>query len=327
VAEIQRARILSAAVEVITERGAGEATVGRVVTRAGLSRRTFYELFEDREDCFLAAFEHAVARAAAVVVPAYRGQDTWRERVRVGLAALLGFLDEEPELGALMVVDALGGGPGALRRRTGVLDSLIEAVDEGRAGARVGEELQPLTAEGVVGAVFSVIHARVLERGSGVVTGSARPAQAARRKSSPPLTELVNLLMSMIVMPYLGAAAARRELHRPAVKYRSAPRPRRDPLRDLDMRLTYRTVRVLMAIAANAGASNRQVAGHAGVQDQGQMSKLLARLEHLGLVENTGRGQARGEANAWMLTPKGREVERAIRTQGSQEDHRVEPDG
>jgi DNA-binding MarR family transcriptional regulator len=82
------------------------------------------------------------------------------------------------------------------------------------------------------------------------------------------------------------------------------------------MRLTYRTVRVLAAIAAHANASNRQVADASGVQDQGQISKLLARLEHLGLIENAGAGgPTRGEPNAWRLTPRGREVEHAIREQ------------
>jgi chromosome segregation and condensation protein ScpB len=78
------------------------------------------------------------------------------------------------------------------------------------------------------------------------------------------------------------------------------------------MRLTYRTVRVLIAVAANPGASNRRIAEAAGVADQGQISKLLTRLEHLGLIENVGEGSARGEPNAWNLTAKGAEVEHAI---------------
>jgi hypothetical protein len=55
------------------------------------------------------------------------------------------------------------------------------------------------------------------------------------------------------------------------------------------------------------------VADRAGVHDQGQISKLLARLDHLGLIENTGHGHAKGEANAWGLTPRGQNVEEAIR--------------
>jgi DNA-binding IclR family transcriptional regulator len=88
-----------------------------------------------------------------------------------------------------------------------------------------------------------------------------------------------------------------------------------DPLRSLEMRLTYRTVRVLTAISHSPGASNRQLADASGVQDQGQISKLLSRLQALGLVENTSAGSLRGEPNKWGLTRKGRQVCSAIEVQ------------
>lgn len=79
------------------------------------------------------------------------------------------------------------------------------------------------------------------------------------------------------------------------------------------MRITYRTVRVLMVIAEHPDASNRQIAAGAGITDQGQVSKLLARLEHLGLIYNRGLGPVKGAPNAWQLTARGRAVEGAIR--------------
>jgi hypothetical protein len=82
------------------------------------------------------------------------------------------------------------------------------------------------------------------------------------------------------------------------------------------MRLTYRTVRVLVAIAGQPGASNRAVATAADVADQGQISKLLARLEHLEVIHNEGDGEP-GGPNAWKLTARGREIERAIRDQAA----------
>jgi chromosome segregation and condensation protein ScpB len=85
-----------------------------------------------------------------------------------------------------------------------------------------------------------------------------------------------------------------------------------DPLRALNMRLTYRTVRVLMAVAANSGSSNRMVADGAGVSDPGQISKLLHRLERLGLIGNDGTGRPPGGPNAWSLTEKGRAVHGAL---------------
>jgi DNA-binding IclR family transcriptional regulator len=86
-----------------------------------------------------------------------------------------------------------------------------------------------------------------------------------------------------------------------------------DPLRALETRLTYRTVRVLMAVAAHPGSSNRAVADGAGIKDQGQISKLLHRLERLGLIGNDGAGRLPGGPNAWRLTERGAQIERAIR--------------
>jgi hypothetical protein len=73
---------------------------------------------------------------------------------------------------------------------------------------------------------------------------------------------------------------------------------------------------VLMAVAARPGASNRAVGEGSGISDQGQISKLLARLCALGLVDNTGEGHPRGAPNAWRLTARGAEVEGAIRLEG-----------
>jgi len=79
------------------------------------------------------------------------------------------------------------------------------------------------------------------------------------------------------------------------------------------MRLTDRSVRVLMAIAEHPGACNREVAERSGIIDQGQISKLLARLARLNLAENLGNGQQVGMPNAWRLTPLGAKLERATR--------------
>ena len=309
VAEIQRARMIAALVEVAGERGVGGVTVGRIVGRSGVSRRTFYELFEDREDCFLAAFDVAVERGAQRVVPAFEAPGSWRERIRAGLGALLEYLDDEPGMGALCVVDALGGGPVALERRARVVGVLIDVVHEGRREARGATKPMRLTAEGVVGAVLAVLHARL-------------SAGDARHNGGPAsMASLLGPLMAMIVLPYLGQAVAVRETARPGRRRKRTVPLSGDPLRELDMRLTYRTVRVLLAIAElggrGSGPSNRAVSEAAGVSDQGQISKLLARLEHLGLIENGGAGPARGEPNVWRLTAKGAEIERAIRHQST----------
>lgn len=82
------------------------------------------------------------------------------------------------------------------------------------------------------------------------------------------------------------------------------------------MRLTYRTVRVLLAIGEltepGVHPSNRQVADAAGISDQGQVSKLLARLSQLGLIENAKEPRGKGEANGWTLTEHGRQVRASV---------------
>jgi AcrR family transcriptional regulator len=286
-------------VDVVREKGAANATVARVVARAGVSRRTFYELFGDREACFLAAFEAAVDRASRYVLEGYDPNIRWGERLRAALAALLAFLDMEPDVGWLLIVGSLGAGPRALEQRRLVLEQMIAFVDKGRQASKSSEDPPSLTAEGLAGGAIALIHARMVDE---------HPA---------PLTELLPALMAMVVLPYLGPAAARREFARPAPPARNGRRPSSaDPLRGLDMRLTYRTIRVLLAIgeSSSRGAhlSNRQVADAAEIRDQGQVSKLLARLQQLGLIENAAEPPVKGEPNAWTLTKRGEEVRAVV---------------
>ena len=314
VVEIQRSRLLMAASGVVDELGYAHTTVAHITARARVSRRTFYDLFDNREDCLLAVFEDVVGliRGEVLAATAVEGLD-WRERVRAGLWAVLSFLDREPVLARVCVVQALRSGTRALERREEVLAELARVLDEGRLESVRNSECPLLTAEGLVGAVFGIVYGRLL------------------RGDSEPLTGLFSELMGMIVLPYLGPAASRRE------QVRSAPvaistsgmsrsglaamvgdglnshsRSQRDPLADLPMRLTYRTARVLEAIAEQPGVSNRGAGEQAGISDQGQISRLLARLDRLGLIANTGEGHARGEANSWTLTSMGQRVARSI---------------
>ena len=200
VADIQRARMLAAMVEEIAERGVGNVTVSDIVARSGVSRRTFYELFQDREDCFLAAFDNAIDRLANVVIPAYEQKGSWQAKIRSALTALLEYLDREPAAGQLVIVETLGAGHRALERRRRGIAQIITIVDRGRNESKTGAGAPPLTADGVVGGALSVLHARLTEPDPGN------------------LVELVNPLTSMIVLPYLGATAARKEIERPAPK-------------------------------------------------------------------------------------------------------------
>ena len=276
VSEAQRMRILAAIVGIASQYGPEGATIARIIGSAGVSRRTFYELFEDRSDCLLAAFEEAVALAGGRAVAACETHERWVDRVRAGLFALLVFFDEEPELARLCVVQSAAAGPAVLARRSDLLDQLARVVDQGRGAAR--RQPPPLTAEGMVGGVLSVIHSRLLEPDSGV------------------LIELLNPLMSFLVLPYLGAGAARIELARAMPAQPAAGDHKRTPnqLEGLSLRLTYRTMSVLEAIAAQPGLSNIQVSEGAGVTDQGQISSFSPASPATG----SSRTQAAGSPRA-----------------------------
>jgi AcrR family transcriptional regulator len=296
VLEAQRMRILSAAAYLAAEQGAHMTAVSDVVDMAGVSRRTFYELFDDRDDCFLAAVEEAFALAEERARPAYLAHECWVDRVRAGLAALLGLFDEQPQLARICIAQSASAGPAALMLRADMLDQLASVIDQGRSLAR--HEPPAVTAEGVVGGILSVVQTRLL---------AAEPV---------PLLELLNPLMSMIVLPYLGARAARKEISR-AMPVPSEPSPEvtQKPFEGLNIRLTYRTLAVLDTISDEPGLSNKQIGERAGVTDQAQISRLLARLAYRGLILNTGGGQPQGTTNAWRLTLRGEQVAAALRRQ------------
>ncbi len=313
VQDIQRARILSAMIEVSSQHGYIGAAVAPVVARAGVSRRTFYELFEGREDCFLAAFEWGIEQARVAMLGAQEGLRTWRERVRAALAGLLGLLEDEPELARVCVIEALAAGPLVLARRGEIMNELSAALGDGAPQPRRGAEMPLLTAEGVVGGAFSVIHARLLEQAHDLMAG-AGPSQGSGGEASRALIGLHGQLMALIALPYLGPSAAGEELTRqpPELESRERVGPRPDTgagrlLERLDMRLTYRTVRCLMFVAENPGCSNREIARGAEMADEGQASKLLARLTKLDLIANS-QAHGPGYPNRWTLTTRGEQV-------------------
>jgi AcrR family transcriptional regulator len=194
VAQIQRARILAAACEVLVQDGYAGMTVAQVIARAKVSRKTFYDVFTDRQACFLGVFDHGVARTRALVEEACANQSEWRVRVRAGLARLLVFLDEEPGIAKICLVETHSAGAKLLERRLEILRELADVVDLGRTAPGAVRGPPDITAEAVVGAVFIVLQTRLLER-----TGR-------------PFADLLGPLMSIILLPYLGTRAARREL-------------------------------------------------------------------------------------------------------------------
>jgi AcrR family transcriptional regulator len=295
----QRERILLAAADTAASVGYAGMTVERITAAAKVSRSTFYELFADRDACFLAVFEHAVSLARGLASEAYASERDWREGIRSALACVLAAMQRQPALTRVCVIEALAAGEQVLERRALILDELARVIDRGR---RMPDAHEPgaLTAESVVGGVFSVLYSRLLER------------------DHEPLTDLLGSLMSIIVLPYLGAGAARRELSRGTYHVREHQPPRETQRRDSPdgrgVRITHRTARALTAIAEHPGASNITVAECTEIIDPAQVSRLLHRLARQGLIENRGPAEPATAKKAWQLTLLGVQIERASRT-------------
>ncbi len=324
--EYRRVRLLRAAAAAVDEHGYGAVTVAHITARAKISRRTFYELFVDREQCLLAVMEDIEAQLATELQAAGLDDLPWRERVRMGLWTVLRFFDRESGLARFCVVQSARGDERMAAYREELLARITGVIGEGREESVPAQsaEVSPLTAEGIAGAVVSILNTRLAATGRRPARGSRKDAPAGG-----PLSDLVGELMALIVLPYLGPQAAQEERARPALaESAAAPLPvpapgskqggRYLPLdperpRASSLRMTYRTALVLEAIAQAPGISNLGVARHAQVNDQGQISKMLARLERNGLLQNTGRGQTQGAPNEWRLTPAGEKVEQNIR--------------
>jgi AcrR family transcriptional regulator len=196
-------RILSATVALASEVGTESVTVTQIVRRAGVSSGTFYALFEDRQDCLNAVFEESVAIATKHMSAAYDTEAPWVDRVRAAVLALLELLDEEPELARLCVSHAVAS-PTMLLRRGQVLDELIPIIDQGRGASHAARNPPPFAAQGVLGGALGLIYSELIAR------------------DPRSLVELLNPLMFWIVLPYLGASAAREEQYRPLPVRRSA---------------------------------------------------------------------------------------------------------
>ncbi|NLT07765.1 MAG: TetR/AcrR family transcriptional regulator [Solirubrobacterales bacterium] len=168
VAAAQRARLLAAMAEVVAEVGYEESTVQLVLDRSGISRKTFYEQFADREDCFVAAYDAATADVLDTVAAACAGADVSERRIELGLEALLDWCTAHPAAARMCVVEVFAAGSRARQRRAATMERLGElaerALDGAGAAGAGGAQLDRLTARALVGAVHELIY-RPLERG------------------------------------------------------------------------------------------------------------------------------------------------------------------
>ncbi|HXS47789.1 MAG TPA: TetR/AcrR family transcriptional regulator [Solirubrobacterales bacterium] len=191
---IQRERLLAAMIRTVTEVGYNALTVQDVLARAGISRPTFYEQFDDKEDCFLAAFDVSAVQIRERLERAVTSAGpSWREQLRSGIGELLRFIADEPEAARIVIVEARASSPAGLRRRDELLDHFAGCID-----ALVREDLDEvpsaIAAAGVVGGIESVLYARL------------------QKEETDDLDALLPSLMYFAVLAYAGQEAAGEEL-------------------------------------------------------------------------------------------------------------------
>ena len=194
--ESQRKRIHRAMVEVVSTRGYPETRVVDVIGLAGVSRKTFYELFESKEDCFLAAYDVLLENLLGEATDGFesRAGSPWAERVGATLEVLLEHLSRHPDEARFAIVEVLAAGPKALARRDSALRQFTGFLEPGRSETSV--ELPGITSLAVTGGINELLYSEILH------------GAVARLPSRLPD------LMFWVTLPFLGAEAATAERER-----------------------------------------------------------------------------------------------------------------
>jgi AcrR family transcriptional regulator len=195
--ESRRQLILEAMIRVVGRKGYKLTSVADVIEEAETSRTTFYKYFEDKHDCFLAAYDMAVERIIDEVIANCNGQEDWLDRVRSGLETIVELFALDPELARTAIVEVAAAGADARQRHWNAINRFTEFLEDGKELAD-GRELPDNIALMAAGAVSGLIFDELL-------TG--------RAERLPQL--LPDLLFAMLV-PYIGPSAAAEEMRKAA---------------------------------------------------------------------------------------------------------------
>ena len=170
VAASQRTRLLEAVGRAVADKGYAAATIDEIVRGAGVSKKTFYDHFSDKLDCFLAAYEAASDELLARLREAQSGPAGWLERTRAGIVAYLRWLAAEPALARVFLIEVAAAGPVAAERRERLRDRYAEVLrelqDDARAEIAALPRLPPEVFHALVAAVDEVVVRRIRESGA-----------------------------------------------------------------------------------------------------------------------------------------------------------------
>ena len=186
----QRMRLLDAALIVAGTDGYAAMTVSAVIKRAGVSRKTFYEQFADREQCFLAAFDELAQQGLAAARAVFETDAPWSERLADALAVTLAGLAAHPHRARVAFVEVLHAGPRAIARRDAVIREVLAFLRPGYEDAPVGVAVPALMPEAIAGALCELV------------------AGAIRRGRAESLPALLPDLLYCALAPFVGPAEA-----------------------------------------------------------------------------------------------------------------------
>jgi AcrR family transcriptional regulator len=172
IAESQRGRMLAAMSSAVAEKSYARTTVADVVRIAGVSRRTFYEQFADKEACFLAAYEAGAQEVIVRILDAESAEHggDWRGRARIALETYTESLAAEPEFARVFIIDVLGCGDRAVELRQRGHDMFIEQF---RLLAALAAEEDPaigpipdLALTALVGGISEIVQRHIVSEGA-----------------------------------------------------------------------------------------------------------------------------------------------------------------
>lgn len=159
-AQEHRRRAVEAVASVVAERGYHEARVADVIAEAGMSRRTFYELFSNLEECFLAAYDVVHADAMDRIPTACADtRAEWARQLEASLRDLMAYVTEHPDLARLFVVESLAAGPSGLVRHERTMRAFTRRLAASHPPAPISE----LRFEAGIGALHRIVHARIVD--------------------------------------------------------------------------------------------------------------------------------------------------------------------
>jgi len=168
---ITRARILQAMARAVAEQGYASVTVADVVKAGHISRRTFYEHFDDKDRCFVETYRTGCENGIAQIDAALRKlpDPDWRTRLWVSLETYLEILACEPHFARVLLIDVLGAGPRALEMRERILGIYVDHYRGLRERARAEDPDLPDVPDeflrGLVGGIAELVQQCLLQSG------------------------------------------------------------------------------------------------------------------------------------------------------------------